>query len=104
MSESEIESSWGNRTLSVFGGLGFILLFLLILWIAYLPYRPEPISEVQAKTRLENLQEIENASAETVSSYGVINPKDGVYRIPVDQAMKLTVEKYRASSSDEETN
>lgn len=104
MSDSEHETSWGNRTLSVIGGLGFILIFLLILWLAYLPYRPEPISEVLAQERLDNLQEIENASSEAVSTYGIINPQEGIYRIPVEEAMKLTVEKYRAESSEKETN
>ncbi len=106
MSESEaFESSWGNRTLSVIGGVGFILLFLLILWVAYLPYRPEPIAEVQAKTRLENLSEIENASTEAITTYGVVNPQEGVYRIPVEEAMRLTVEKFRNTPSpDEEEN
>lgn len=98
----EFESSWGNRTLSVMGGVGFILLFLLILWVAYLPYRPEPIAEAQAKVRLDNLSEIENASAEATTTYGVVNPQEGTYRIPVDEAMRLTVEKYRNSSSSKE--
>ncbi|MBC2603092.1 hypothetical protein [Puniceicoccus vermicola] len=103
MSDSEIETSWGNRTLSVIGGVGFILLFLLILWLAYLPYRPEPISEVLAETRLQNLQEIRNASAEVIDSYGVVNPNEGIYRIPVEEAMRLTVEQYRTSSSEKES-
>lgn len=105
MSDSEeIQSSWGNRTLSVVAGVGFILLFLLILWVAYLPYRPEPIAAVQAQTRLANLSEIENASAEATTTYGVVNAKEGQYRIPVEEAMRLTVEKYRnvATSADEE--
>jgi len=100
MSDSEeIETSWGNRTLSVIGGVGFILLFLLILWLAYLPYRPDPIAEEQGRVRLETLREVENAGAETVTSYGVVNPKEGVYRIPVEEAMRLMVEKYRNSGS-----
>ncbi|MGE9289402.1 MAG: hypothetical protein ACQKBT_00340 [Puniceicoccales bacterium] len=103
MSDSEIETSWGNRTLSVIGGVGFILLFLLILWLAYLPYRPEPISEVLAETRLKNLQEVKNASAEVTSSYGVINPQEGIYRIPVEEAMKLTVAQYRTTSPEKES-
>ncbi len=103
MSDHEIETSWSNRTLSVFGGVGFILLFLLILWIAYLPYRPEPISEVQAETRIQDLREVQNASAEAISSYGVVNPKEGIYQIPVEEAMKLTVEKYRTSSPSKES-
>ena len=100
MSDSEgTESSWGNRPLSVIGGVGFILLFLLILWVAYLPYRPEPIAEEQAKERLETLREVQNASAETTTTYGVVNAKDGVYRIPVEEAMRQVVEKYRESAS-----
>tara|TARA_R100000027_G_scaffold47114_1_gene35918 strand:- start:12681 stop:12995 length:315 start_codon:yes stop_codon:yes gene_type:complete len=99
MSDSDIETSWGNRTLSVIGGVGFILLFLLILWIAYLPYRPDPISEVQAQTRLQTLQEIRNASTEIITTYGVVNPNEGTYRIPIEEAMKLTVDQYRTSAS-----
>jgi len=101
-SDTEIESSWGNRTLSVIGGIGFILLFLLILWLAYLPYRPEPISEALSESRLNNLKEIENATSETISGYGVVNPVKGVYRIPVEQAMKITVNEYRSGTSTKE--
>jgi hypothetical protein len=101
MSDTTSESSWSNRTLSVIGGVGFILLFLLILWIAYLPYRPAPISEVLAETRINNLREISNAGAEAISTYGVINPKEGTYRIPLEEAMKLTVDQYRTSSPKE---
>ncbi|MEM0967100.1 MAG: hypothetical protein AAGJ81_13220 [Verrucomicrobiota bacterium] len=103
MSDTEIESSWSNRTASVIGGIGFILLFLLILWLAYIPYRPEPISEVLAETRKENLREIQNASAETTTTYGVVNPAEGVYRIPVEEAMKITVEEYRNSGHSQKT-
>lgn len=88
-----------NVWLSLLAGLGFILLFLLILWLAYLPYRPEPIAEVQAQQRMETYSEIKNDSAELTTTYGVVNPDEGIYRIPVDEAMKLTVEKYRRGNS-----
>mgnify|MGYP006309697587 FL=1 len=88
-----------NVWLSVLAGLGFILLFLLILWLAYLPYRPEPIAEVQAQQRMETYNEIKNDSSELTSTYGVVNEEEGIYRIPVDEAMKLTVEKYRREDS-----
>lgn len=88
-----------NMWLSILAGIGFILLFLLILWLAYLPYRPEPIAEVQGQQRMETYNEIKNESTELTTTYGVVDPEEGVYRIPVEEAMELTVEKYRREDS-----
>jgi hypothetical protein len=106
MSDTEKpETSWSNQTLSLMGGVGFILLFLLILWVAYLPYRPEPIAKLQGEERLRKLSEIQNEAKKKNTTYGVVNPNEGVYRIPVEEAMRLTVEEFRRaedSSSEQE--
>lgn len=89
------ETSWSNRTATFIGALGFIFLFLLILWIAYLPYRPEPIAQELGKERTETVRELRNQAIEENTTYGVVNEPEGIYRIPVEEAMRLTVEKYR---------
>lgn len=89
------ETSWSNLSLSLMAAVGFILLFVLILWVAYVPLRPEPIPEVTKEKRLETLAEVRNAGLQNTTTYGVVNPNEGIYRIPVDRAMDLTVAKYR---------
>jgi len=38
------------------------------------------------------LRELKSAEDETLKSYGVIDAQKGLYRIPIEQAMKLMVE------------
>lgn len=90
MSE-ELETSWSNRTATVSAGIGFILLFVLILWLAYIPLRPEPLEEVAGRERLATLNEISSEGIRQISEYGVVDATAGIFRIPVEKAMEITV-------------
>ena len=80
--------------LSFAGILGSFLIFLLILLLAYLPYRPEPVDTQQVEERKTKLADYRDGVAKEVNSYGWVNQSKGVVRIPVEESMKLTVEKY----------
>ena len=75
--------------------VGAILIFALILWITYLPTHS---TEIDGETRAKQEQKLVDLKAEAVQqlqNYAVVNPTDGVYRIPIAQAMELTVEAYQ---------
>lgn len=83
------ETSHSNYLLSIVGAVGSLLLFALVIFIAYLPNRPEPVNAQIVENRLNNLAELEAKQTEQASTYGWINQKDGVVRIPISQAMDI---------------
>lgn len=82
---------------SFFGILGTFLLFLLIVFIAYLPNRPGPVDTQQVEDRKAKLADYRAKVDKDIDSYGWVNQPKGVVRIPVSEAMKLTVRRYETS-------
>lgn len=80
--------------------LGCFAIFLLILFLAYLPNRPQPLVENDGKTpaqRLQTLEEMRAKEASALSSYGWIDQSAGVVRLPIDRAMQLEVREINAA-------
>lgn len=75
-----------------FGCLGAILIFALIIFLAYLPNRPAPVDQTIAETRQAKADEARAAGISKITNYAV-NP-DGSVRIPVEAAMELVVADY----------
>lgn len=94
------ETSHSNFALSVIGAIGSLLLFGLIIFIAY--YYPstkmDPVmsNSTPPDVRLQRLDEMHAKEADVVDSYAVLNPKEGVVRIPVSRAMELIVPELNA--------
>lgn len=87
------DQSSSNSFLATFlGSLGAILIFALIIFLAYLPNRPEPINQAVAEARQAKADEARAAGAAKISNYAV--NADGSVQIPVDAAMDLVVEDY----------
>ena len=82
---------------SFFGILGTFLLFLLIVFVAYLPYRPRPVDTQQIEDRKAKLSDYRAKVDKEIDSYGWVNQPKSVVRIPVSEAMKITVRKYETS-------
>ncbi|HEY9250932.1 MAG TPA: hypothetical protein VIO38_17445, partial [Rariglobus sp.] len=64
-----------------------------IVFIAYLPKKPDPLPDgvrtpAQRKAALSELRAKEKAAATT---YGWADQANGVVRIPIDEAVKLTI-------------
>jgi hypothetical protein len=95
MSATQVSKS--NLLLSFLGGLGAILIFLLILFIAYLPNRPVPVNTQAGIDRQAKADEARAAGVQKLNSYEVINAEAGTARIPIAEAMKLTVAAYNNS-------
>jgi hypothetical protein len=87
------EQSSSNSFLATFlGSLGAILIFALILYLAYLPNRPAPIDQAISEARQANADEARAAGTAKISNYAV--NADGSVQIPVDAAMGLVVKDY----------
>lgn len=74
--------------------IGGFLIFVLILVIAYLPNKPEPLAQ-GTKTPEERaviLRELRAKEVAGATTYGWVDQTKGVVRIPIERAMQLTVE------------
>jgi hypothetical protein len=78
--------------------IGGFAIFLLILFIAYLPQKPEPIPE-GSKTPAERtalLSDLRAKEKSAVTTYGWVDQPKGVVRLPVDRAVELTIKELNA--------
>jgi hypothetical protein len=74
------------------GSLGAILIFGLIIFLAYLPNLPEPIDQSIVVERQAKADEARAAGIAKISKYTVNG--DGSIQIPVDTAMEIVVKTY----------
>lgn len=97
------EPSDSTVLVSALGWIGVCLVFLLIVAVAYLPNRAKSQEEKNAAIRYQIRNEVRGEQARLVSSYEWVNQNEGVVRIPVEQAMRLTVEELRQKQETPET-
>jgi len=94
MSNTAPETSHSNYLLSIIGALGSILLFGLIVLIAYVyMFKPDPVNQQRVQERLAIRGEVESKQKALTTEYAVVNKEAGVVRIPTELAMQLTVKK-----------
>lgn len=77
---------------TLLGSLGAILIFVLVIFLAYLPNRPEPIDTAIAKARQAKADEARAAAAAKLNNYVVA--ANGSVQIPITEAMELVVKDY----------
>lgn len=94
MSETQVSKS--NHLLTFLGSLGAILIFVLILYIAYLPNRPEPVDAQVSADRQAKADEARAAGIKKLTSLEVMDADTAVSRIPIEDAMKVTVSAYKS--------
>jgi len=75
------------------GSLGAILIFALIIFLAYLPNLPEPIDQEAAEARQAKADQTRAQGIAKISKYAVKG--DGTVQIPVETAMDLVIEDYK---------
>lgn len=94
------ETSHSNLTLSILGALGTMLLFALIIFLAYyLPAKNRPTTSAEvAAERKQTLIALQSQEASVVNSYGVVNAEEGTVRIPIERAMELVVPRLNQES------
>jgi hypothetical protein len=93
---------------SVAAVCGCFALFLLIIYIAYLPQRektdeadlsqvsPDDRWQYSPEGRAAKLQDLRANEQTELTTYGWIDQKAGVVRLPIDRAMDLTVQALQA--------
>ena len=95
MAEKNISLS--NFWLSFLGTVGALAIFALILFVAYLPNRAEPVDAQVAEERRQNADETIAAGNAKLEGYAVVNAETGTVRIPIEQAMELTLRDYNSA-------
>ncbi|ATC62874.1 hypothetical protein CMV30_02235 [Nibricoccus aquaticus] len=78
--------------------IGGFAIFLLILFIAYLPQQPAPLPE-GTKTPAERAQilaEIRAKDKAAATTYAWVDQATGVVRLPTDRAVELTIKELNA--------
>lgn len=98
MSDSSKTPSASGTLTTVAAAIGGFAIFALIVFIAYLPKTPAPLADgvrtpVQRKAALAELRAKEKAAATT---YGWVDQANGVVRIPVADAITLTIQELNA--------
>ncbi len=104
ISNNSAEPSENRALLSALAWVGVILLFVLIVWLAYLPTRPQPIDQALIDQRKKTLADVKAKQAKLVSSYEVVDAQNKIVRIPVERAMELTVQRLNSKSGSDLSN
>ena len=94
MSEAKISKS--NTFLTFLGCLGAFLVFVLIIFIAYLPNRPERVDAQVYATRQAKADESRAAGIQKLTNYELIDAEAGIARIPIEEAISLTIASYNS--------
>jgi len=85
---------------SALGWIGVFAIFVLIILIAYIPNRATSVYEVDRDARMEIRQEVDSSQSGLKATYEWVNQQEGLVRIPVDRAMRLTVEELRGKQTE----
>ena len=93
---SEIQISKSNTFLTFLGCLGAFLVFVLIIFVAYLPNRPERVDAQVYATRQAKADESRAAGIQKLTNYELIDAEVGTARIPIDEAISLTIASYNS--------
>ena len=94
MSEAKISKS--NTFLTFLGCLGAFLVFVLIIFIAYLPNRTERVDAQVYATRQAKADESRAAGIQKLTNYELIDAEAGIVRIPIEDAISLTIASYNS--------
>jgi hypothetical protein len=72
------------------------LLIVGVLINAMIKYTtPAPLNADRAAFRAKNLVELRAANTEALTTYGYVDAQRGIVRLPIEQAMKITVEEWK---------
>jgi hypothetical protein len=99
MSDSTKTPAASNGSLlTLLAAIGGFAIFALIVFIAYLPKKPAPLPDgartpEQRKAALAEMRAKEKAAATT---YGWVDQPTGIVRIPIDEAVKITIKELNA--------
>jgi|UniRef100_UPI004049BD19 hypothetical protein len=78
-----------------------LALFLLLVYIAYLPNQTGPFTGDGIRTpaeRKERLAELRANEIKHAHSYAWVDQQAGVVQLPIERAMELTVQRYQTKN------
>ena len=84
--------------LAALGFIGVFLIFVVILYVGYVPDRSQTVDGAYREARKAGIDEVRSRQRELVSSYGWVDRDNGIVRIPVDRAMDLVVTELNAGA------
>ena len=93
---SEIQISKSNTFFTFLGCIGAFLVFVLIIFVAYLPNRPERVDAQVYATRQAKADESRAAGVQKLTNYELIDAEAGTARIPIEEAISLTIASYNS--------
>ena len=91
---SSEEPTISNKLLTFVGIIGAILIFALVMFVAYLPTLPDPANQKTWDDRQAAADAARAAGAAKLEGYEVINQEAGIVRIPIEDAKALTLNAY----------
>lgn len=75
---------------SAFGSAVVLLIIVSIFYVH--SYTTSTVADrTSQESQFYNIEEIQQREAETLNSYGVVDSEEGIYRIPIDQAISEIV-------------
>ena len=75
--------------------VGVFLLMAVLVKVMLKTTAPPPVDRGRAAERAKALADVTAAGAETLASFGVVDQGKGIYRLPIEQAMKTVVAEYK---------
>ena len=93
---SQEEPSINNNVLTFLGSVGGILIFGILLFVAYLPEQADPADLEAFELRQIKADDSRAAGQAKITATEVIDADKKLARIPVAAAMELTVQAYNA--------
>jgi len=87
-----------SKTTLVVYLIGIIGSFLILAGLVRLMYHythPAPVGQERAEFRKKNLATYRSATAEALANYGWVDQGKGIVRLPIDQAMELTLQQWK---------
>ena len=102
MSERRANPSFLNQCISVAAILGCFAVFGVLLYLTYLPNRPEsfPVGSVPPDERAARLSELRAEEARRAGQYIWVDQANGIVGLPIERGMELTLQELSGHSPD----
>ena len=88
-------SNTNSSLLTFVGAIGAILIFALIIFVAYLPNIPDPADQDIRDKRQSDADTVRAEGVAKLNRYELIDKDSGTVRIPIDKAKSLTLQAYK---------
>ena len=88
-------SNTSNTLFTFIGAIGAILIFSLIIFVAYLPNITDPADQDVRDKRQSDADAVRAEGVAKLNRYELIDKESGIVRIPIDKAKSLTLQAYK---------